>query len=486
MRKAISFILGAGVLVCSFGIAACKEPSGGRSSYRIMGEYDQGTHTLNAEMTADIVNTSKVPLGELKFQLWANAYREDAKYKPVSGLFENAAYYGGESYGKTEIKGVKGAESFSVCGEDENILALKLASPLGCGKKASVTLSFSVSLPDVNHRLGVTQHTVNLANFYPVLCHLNDEGFHEYVYSYNGDPFVSAVADYDVTLTIPENYVIASGFLAEELADEDPTDGKKAYHVRAEGVRDMAFVLGDSLKCATEKVGDREVAYYYYDDAEFEKTAKTAAESLAFFSETFGNYEYPRYAVCQTGFVYGGMEFPAFAMISDSLRGDNKTEAVVHETAHQWWYSMVGSNQFENGWQDEGLAEYSTALFFEAHPEHGVMYSDFVAASERSYRTFFSVYSQVKGSADTSMNRPLVAYSGEYEYRNIVYDKGVILFDRVRETMGKRKFESALKNYFKEYSGKIASPEQLVACFARAQINIDELFDSFIEGKVVI
>lgn len=482
MRKIVCCALGAAVLFSSLGLASCGKKTGGGTRYTIRAEYFPETRTLSADMTATVVNTSAKPLSELKFELWANAYREGAKFKPVSDLFYRSAYYNGTSYGDTEIKGIRGAESFSVGGEDDNILTLCLASALEPGESAEIGISFDVELAVVNHRLGEARSTVNLANFYPVLCHLTDDGFSEYVYSYNGDPFVSAVSDYDVTLTVPAAYSLATGFAAEETELEE----KRTYHVCAEGVRDIAFVLGKTLQCVTEEVGGTEVAYYYYRDPSPAETLRCAAESLAFYEDSFGEYAYPRYAVVETGFVYGGMEFPALSMISSDLRENERPSVVAHETAHQWWYAMVGSNQFENAWQDEGLAEYSSALFFEAHPGYGVEYADFIGASESSYRAFFSVYSQLHGEADTTMNRPLTAFSGEYEYRNIAYDKGVILFDRIREVTGERKFMNALKRYAGAYQGKIASPAQLVGCFSKAGANVSALFDSFLEGKCVI
>ncbi len=488
MRKFLSLALCIALFAaCGTGLSACgKKGNLTKCAYTMSAEYVEETRTLSAEMKVKAVNTSSVSLGELKFELWANAYREGARYAPVSELFSHTAYYGGKSYGEIRIKGISGAESFSIGGEDANILTLRLSSPLAVGESTEVAVSFDVVLAKVDHRLGVTQHTVNLGGFYPVLCHLGKDGFEEHVYASSGDPFVSDIADYDVTLTLPEGYLPATGFAAEEIGNGAPVDGKRQYHVRAEGVRDIAFVLGKEFQVLTAQAGEKEVAYYYYADRSPEATLEAAVKALSFYSETFGAYEYPRYAVAETEFVYGGMEYPAFSMVAEDLVASELPTVIAHETAHQWWYAMVGSNQFNEAWQDEGLAEYSTALFFEAHPEYNVGYGEFVAASERSYRAFFSVYSQVHGEADTTMSRPLTEFSGDYEYRNISYDKGVILFDRVRDVAGTRKFNAALRRYAATYSGTIATPAQLVGCFSKAGANVAGLFSSFLDGKCVI
>lgn len=482
MRKILCAALGGAVLVSALGLTACEKKGTDRCRYTIAAEYTEETKTLAAEMTCDVVNTSSVALPALKFQLWANAFRKGAKTSPVSELFRRAAYYAGESFGETEVKGITGAESFSVGGEDENILTLSLASPLRPGDSAKVTIAFEVELANVNHRLGAAQNAVNLGGFYPALCYLAEDGFKEYASSPHGDPFVSAPADYDVTLTLPSSYVLASGFAAEESEQE----GKRAYHVRAKGVRDVAFCFSKNFEVAEGKAGDVPVKYYYLWDTAPEKTVELIEKCLLFYGESFGDYAYPSYTVAETDLVFGGMEYPAFSMVSTSLQDAEVPAVVAHETAHQWWYSMVGSNQYECAWQDEGLAEYSSALFFGAHPEYGATYREFVAASESAYRAFFSVYSQVHGEANTVMNRPLHAFSGDYEYRSVAYDKGVILFDRVRDVVGEKKLLSALRRYKSAYEGKLASPAGLVSCFTRSGANVKGLFDSFLEGKCVI
>ena len=245
-------------------------------------------------------------------------------------------------------------------------------------------------------------------------------------------------------------------------------------------------MLSEEFRLAETAVGEIPVSYYYLNDGNAEETLACAAESLTYYGETFGAYAYGSYTVVQTDFPYGGMEYPMLSMIAADLREEEVPVVVAHETAHQWWYASVGSDQFGNAWQDEGLAEFSAALFLDAHPAYGVSYEDCVTASEQSYRAYFSVNSQLTGEQNTAMQRPLTEFSGEYEYRNIAYDKGVILFDRLRDTLGDQKFFAALRAYAKANGGKIASPAELVSCFAARGAHAEGIFDSFLQGTCVI
>ena len=480
MRRIASLMLCIAVTCSIVPFAAACAPQTKRGSYSIEAEYFPAERTLKAAMTVTVVNHTNEEWETLKFQLWPNAYRAGAKYAPVSALFAPDAYYAGESCGGIEVTAVEGAAAFRVAGEDENILEADLPVPLAPNKSAVLAMRFTVTLANVRHRLGVGEKTVNLAQFYPVLCHWED-GFCEHVYA-TGDPFVSETADYDVRLTVPDGYIAAcSGESEKTLAD-----GKATYRVRAENVREVAFVLSEDMRVAQTSADGIPISYYYFDDENAQATLSAAAESLSYFQKTFGDYIYPCYHVVQTEFAYGGMEFPMLSMIASDLRAEEVPAVVVHETAHQWWYAMVGSDQYTDAWQDEGLAAYSEALFFGAHPAYGTSYEEYIAASEGAYRAYFSVTEQLTGRQDTSMRRPLTAFSGDYEYRSIAYDKAVILFDRLRETLGEKRFVAALRGYAAAYTGKIAPAEALKEAFAKQGAHARGIMESFLSGACVI
>lgn len=146
---------------------------------------------------------------------------------------------------------------------------------------------------------------------------------------------------------------------------------------------------------------------------------------------------------------------------------------------------MVGSDQMNDAWQDEGLAEYSTLMFFENNPTYGFTRTGIINSATSYYRAFFTVFNQLNGKTDTRMHRNLSEFSSELEYNNVTYNKGLILFDMLRSSVGDDKFISGLKTYFADNTGKIATAESLYACFTRSA-DVEGLFDSFVEGKILI
>ena len=63
------------------------------------------------------------------------------------------------------------------------------------------------------------------------------------------------------------------------------------------------------------------------------------------------------------------MEYPTLVMIDQSLYNEKDKflleYVIAHETAHQWWYSVIGNDEISEPWLDEALTEYSTVLYFE-------------------------------------------------------------------------------------------------------------------------
>lgn len=483
MKKLIIVLAAATAALASLPLSACKKDGAQHTSgYVINATYDDKENKLSGAVDFTFYNSTDNEISNLQFNLWGNAFRENAKYKPVSDSLAPKAYYAGKSYGGESVEKVEGCASWEISGEDENILNVVLNSPVYPEQTAKVSITYTLDLAKINHRTGVTADTVNLGNFYPVLCAYSQEGYINTPYYYNGDPFVSECADYDVSLTLPREYTAATS--GKEISRSEAGETVTTRY-ELKKARDFAAVLSDKFKTVKRDVNGCEVTVYYCGDKEPVRETDAACESLGYYSKTFGAYAYPTLSVVFTPLYVSGMEYPALTMINSALEETDAVYTVAHENAHQWWYAMVGNDQVNCAWQDEGLAEYSTVCFFENYPAYGYTRTQALGTAIKSYRAYYSVYNQIFGKADTTMTRNLGEFSSEYEYVNIAYNKGLLMFEAARAAMGDKKFFSAAKSYFEANRFKIASPEELVSHFS-AQHDVEGLFASYIDGKVVI
>ncbi|MBP5466395.1 MAG: M1 family metallopeptidase, partial [Clostridia bacterium] len=368
-------------------------------------------------------------------------------------------------------------------GEDMNILYVPLNAELFPNERVAIEIDFATDIARVIARTGVNDDTVNLANFYPVLCGIESGGFYECVYYSSGDPFFSEASDYTVNFTRDKKYTAAA---SGETVSEKIYGDKIISRYKINNARSFALVLSEKFKVISEKSGDTEILYYYYSDETPDLSALCAKQALEFFGDKWGEYPYKTYSVVQTPFIQGGMEFTALTYIGAELESAAYKEVIVHETAHQWWQTVVGNNEIKHPFIDEGLAEYSVVLFYEAHPDYGRTRENLIKSAEQTYKLYCSVYEKITGSTDTTMTRAIPEYTSEYEYVNISYVKACIMFDYLRRTVGDGKFFAGLNRFYDENAYKIATPESLVGAFERAGANSNGFFESFFDGKVII
>ncbi len=482
-KKLATFLSVLLCLVSVFCFSGC-EKEDKLSSYEISISLDG--QEIIGKQTFNYYNDTDTSVKELKFNLFGNAFRKDATYSPISASHMASAYPYGVNYGGMFVEKVSNNGSelpFEICGVDKNILLVKLPTEIFPDERISIDIAFRLNLALVISRTGANYKTINLANFYPQLCVKDENGFYECVYYSNGDPFYSEVANYSVSISLDKDFVIAS---SGKLISENIAGDIKTSKFELSKARNFAFVLSKEFNLLTCQHLGVDISYYYYNDETPENTIEYAKKSLTCFNNAFGKYIYTNYSVVQTPFVQGGMEYPALAMISDTLKPNEFGEVIVHETAHQWWQVAVGNNEIEYGFLDEGLSEYSVVIFYDTFSEYGLTRKSLIKSALDTYKIFCSVYDKVFGSVNTKMLRSLKDFDGEYDYVNMAYIKPCIMYDDLRETIGDNKFFQGLKRYYEEFKYKNATPYDLVGIYEKIGADSNGFFQSFFDGKVIL
>src|SRR5207247_4654037 len=93
---------------------------------------------------------------------------------------------------------------------------------------------------------------------------------------------------------------------------------------------------------------------------------RVAKEAISLYGLWFGAYPYKTLTIVdppEDGLGAGGMEYPTFITgLAPKLnlrwpldRVRLVEDVTLHEFGHQYWYGMVGSNEFEESWLDEGI-----------------------------------------------------------------------------------------------------------------------------------
>ena len=110
-RIACELVLAIICMCCMLVLSSCTPKidvvSSNLTNYNLEVSFDDDTKVLSGIEQVDYINNNSVPLKEVHFHLYPNAFRSDAKSKPVSSLNKDKAYSNGFSEGKIDIKSVK-------------------------------------------------------------------------------------------------------------------------------------------------------------------------------------------------------------------------------------------------------------------------------------------------------------------------------------------------------------------------------------------
>ncbi len=172
------------------------------------------------------------------------------------------------------------------------------------------------------------------------------------------------------------------------------------------------------------------------------------------------------------------MEYPQAILLGNQLYERYRDELEIrtaHEIAHQWWYGLVGNDPVTYPWMDEGLAEYSSRIYYEAM--RGRAFADVL-----QLQRWQAVLDLLMGRGkDAPLNLPVMAYEDGSVYETVVYGKGALFYGAMRQSLGERPFAELLRAYVAEHRYGIVHPPDLwTAMDARNPQVADSLYRQWI------
>jgi hypothetical protein len=419
-------------------------------AYRISAALDPERHTINGSQRVTLTNAEDTPLDAIYFRLYINA-----------------AHYNEGEMTVADVR-VNGAPVEPALEVDDTALKLPLAQPLAPGQTAEIELRFTATIPDSDGGYGLFNEddgVFMLYNWHPELAVFEDGAWQLDPVSDQGDPTNTDVANYVVSFAAPDSFTVVTGGVP---TSESASDGQTAHSFVAALTRNFVVVASDRFERAEQQVGETMVrSYYRAEDEAGGKTAlETAARALELFGQQFGPYPFTELDVVEvelgggaagmesTGMVMIGQDYydpeqgnpfgEAGAFLAGAEGGNVLAFTTAHEVAHQWWYGVVGSDAYEQPWLDESLTNWSSAYYVDQveGEEAGALARDlFISAP----------YRDALSSGDVRLDQPVDQFSAD-EYGAIVYGKGALMYDVLRQELGEAAFSTFLQNYYREYA----------------------------------
>jgi len=425
MPRFVSVLIVASVTLCAAPGRADQLPENAPRvvDYRISVSLDPETKTLTGRERLVWRNPSDDEVPDLWFHLYLNAFRntESTFYRESGGQLRGDRMTEG-SWGWTDVTSMRLADGTDLLPtltfehpDDDNeadrtVARVTLPQAAAPGATVEVDIEFTAKLPQVFARTGYRRDFYLVGQWFPKLGVYEPAGLrgratggwncHQF---HANSEFYADFGHFVVDITVPSSFVVgATGVRIATAAHDDETT---TYTYEQADVHDFAWTADPAFVevTGTFKASDEVTEAEYREMAEWldrpidevrlsdveitvlmqpsrlgqaVRYMDAAKQSLKYFGLWYGRYPYATLTVVDPASGAGGaggMEYPTFITAGSSwvlgfwplsrLRG---AEVVtVHEFGHQFWYGMVGSNEFEEAWLDEGINSYSTGLVME-------------------------------------------------------------------------------------------------------------------------
>ena len=435
-------------------------------------DYDMAVRLLPDSVLArgstQITFVPAYPADTLWLHLYPNAYRD-----PSTSFGTDEAEWGDYTFAtaKDDDYGWIALSDWTLNGRpvqvrvDETLGFIPLDSTAQPGDTIRLAGTFDVKVPAFWSRMGHDGDHYEMSQWYPKMCVLDDRGWHTSRYHSEGE-FFGDYGSYDVTLSVPDSFVtVATGRADSTWLSADSLVRSERWH--ASPVHDFAwaadpsfvlmehdFAYGDSLGGNRVRV---HVAARRSDADDWEKTAAWADSTLSCYGEWYGEYPYPDLWIVESS-SGGGMEYPQLVMIGrfDPPAYRYFEMVVAHEIGHQWFYGMIGNDEVDEAWLDEGINTFSEIRYFER--EYGVR------GNMTSLPGWVSDASDVDGSSASYvgmvargeevpvLSTSTAASGGRYDYGGLYYSKPALFMRMLQNQMGGDAFDRFMRTYLQRFS----------------------------------
>ena len=437
--------------------------------------------------------------GSLAWQAETSEIMGDMEAEQMMQITDERFYDGG--YSIEDVIGFNGLPlNYTI---NQTMMRVDLSEPLAAGESVAVQIKWHYNLYDrltVDGRGGYEyfpkddNYLFTVAQWYPRMAVFDDvEGWQNKQFLGDGE-FALSFGDFDVTITVPNDHIVAATgeiqnlnevlneaqlkrykkainstepvFIVTEKdarrAEKNKASGLKTWHYRASNVRDFAFAssrkfIWDAMKVELESTSPIAMSFYPKEGNPIweEYSTRAVANALKTYSRMTFDYPYP--VAISVHAANQGMEYPMICFNMGRPESDGKyskwklydmVAVIVHEVGHNYFPMIVNTDERQWTWQDEGINTFLEQLTMDEY------YPEF----ELTWGKPESVTKYMRGDPDYI--RPLMTNSeqlAQFGYNG--YGKPSAALCVLRDVvMGPELFDYSFKTYAKSWAFKRPMP----------------------------
>jgi len=480
-------------------------------NFKINVKLDDTLNMLTAFEEIEYINNSPDTLKFIYFHLWPNAYKNNKtafvkqklESKDTEFFYADSADRGWID--NLDFKIDNNTAKFELLTDSIDIAILYLNKPLAPNSKITITTPFKVKIPYTFSRLGNAKQTYQITQWYPKPAVYDNRGWHKFPY-YDIGEFYSEFGNYNVSITLPENYVVgATGnlqtkseieFLEQKVKETKeknifpknepiPKSSQKFKTIvyTEKNIHDFAWfadkqfnviksgvTLPNSFKRVTTWLmfPNKQAKYWL-------KADEYINDALKYYSLWNGDYPYKNCTAVHSSLsAGGGMEYPTITIISDVSSNRELENVIMHEVGHNWFYGVLGFNERLYPWLDEGInsfyelrymnTKYPNTTLGESIGIGKIKAFGFDMPSKYSYYLTY-LFTALRNS-DQPINTTSNGFS-DLNYGAIVYHKTAYAFNFLYNYLGEKEFDSIMQKFYQKWKFKHPYPSDLQAVFEK-------------------
>jgi hypothetical protein len=475
-------------------------------NYKIDVTLNDADNTLDGFVKMDYHNNSPDTLYFIWIHLWQNAFKNDKTAFTDQDL-ENGStdFY----FSNADKRGYINRLDFKVNGEvakttdhpqHQDIVKLILPKPVAPNSVAKIETPYHVKLPYNFSRGGHIGQAYHITQWYPKPAVYDRKGWHPMPYLDQGE-FYAEFGNYEVQITLPDNYVVAStGDLQNEnekqwlknrkeifwppfrtkklktsgkkLPDENTTPSSsktKTLQYKQNNVHDFAWfadktytVKTDTLQLPSGKIITANAFYYSKNKENWNNSIAMIKRAILTKSQWLGEYPYNVVSVVDGG-NGGGMEYPTITLLDDGGSEKMLDFVINHEVGHNWFQAILGSNERTHPWMDEGMNTYYDNRY--TLQQYGTTNLDIIQTKSKFINNRMPddiQHTLLQTVIGVKKDQPIETVSEKFtafNYNMVAYIKTGDWMKLLEDELGKEVFDKAMQEYYKRWQFKHPYPE---------------------------
>lgn len=301
------------------------------------------------------------------------------------------------------------------------------------------------------------------------LAYIGDAGSYLF-YAARWFPFHEYAADratYEINLKVPKDIMVAGyseqPVAAVPLVDPQTKAEFSTYSfVSTKPVLPGSFAAGKYL-IRSANFGGFTVDFYVKagDEKWADHAMDVVGKHLEFYSTQFGRYAFGNKLIIaetdeDTLETYSG---PGTMFVSPRALTSGIDEKLAREVAYQWWGQTVGLKSFDDTWLSQGLAQFSALMYLKKEENESQFQQALQAELEKALA--FEQSSSIR-------NAPKQLDDQTPAFRSIVFNKGALVMNMLRQLLTEEKFDKMLRDYYTQFSGKNVTLDEFEAFTSKA------------------